>query len=155
MRMKVRIAGALGAAVVVGAAVPAVAAVPEADLAYHGYVTMGGGHVDVRMVPQNHGPSAVTDATVRLRWSLPLADVQRLPRGCTRYDTSTVLCGTGPLAAGGVGREIRLRVGLAGSSTEEVTLEIDTLWGSGSVDRNPGNDREQVLALDTGDQYYF
>ncbi|WP_265568413.1 hypothetical protein [Streptomyces hygroscopicus] len=161
IRMRMRVAGGLGAAAVgaamagaavVGAAVPAVAA--AAGLAYHGYVAMAGGQVDVRLAPQNQGPSDVTDATVRLHWSQPLAAVQRLPEGCARYDVSTVLCDTGPLAAGGVGREIRLRVGLEGTSTE-VTLEIDTLWEGGSVDRTPGNDRQQVLALDTGDQYSF
>jgi hypothetical protein len=149
-----RIAGALGAAVVVGAAVPAVAAAPEADVAYHGYVAMAGGQVDVRLSPQNHGPSDVADTTVRLHWSLPLADRQLLPGGCARFDMNTVLCETGPLPANGVGREIRLRVGLAGAPTE-VRLTIETLWDGGSVDRNHANDRQQVLALDTGDEYAF
>jgi hypothetical protein len=37
----------------------------------------------------------------------------------------------------------------------EVTLEVDTVWADGSVDRNRANDRQQVLVLDTGDAYHF
>jgi hypothetical protein len=147
--------GALGAAVAAGSAVPAVAAVAEADLSYHGYVAMGRGEVNVRLTPSNHGPSAVEDATVRLHWSRPLADQQRLPQECARYDASTVLCRTGAVAANGVGKEIHLRVRLADTTTHEVRMEIESQWGGGAVDRNPGNDRQQVLALDTGDRYTF
>lgn len=67
----------LGAAGSVGARV---AGAPEADLAFHGRLWMDGGQVELRMTPQNHGPFGVADATVRLRWSAPLADEQRLPR---------------------------------------------------------------------------
>jgi hypothetical protein len=146
--------GVLGAALVVGAGGAAVAVAPEADLAYHGYVAMSASRVDVRFTPQNHGPSGVTDATVRLHWSVPLADRQRLPADCARSGTQTVLCRTGVLAADAVGEEIRLGVRLAGAPTE-VTLTLDTVWGGGAVDRNHGNDRQQVLALDTGDLYFF
>ncbi|MER6125413.1 hypothetical protein ABT173_22835 [Streptomyces sp. NPDC001795] len=151
------ISGVLGAVVVAGAAVPAVAAGSEADLAYHGFVAMGRGEVNVRLTPSNHGPSDIEDATVRLHWSKPLANQQQQPlsEGCARYDASTVLCRTGSIAAGGAGKEIHVRVRLANTSTDEVRLEIESLWGGGAVDRNPGNDRQQVLALDTGDRYNF
>lgn len=36
-----------------------------------------------------------------------------------------------------------------------MTLEIDTVWGGGTVDRDHGNDRQRVLVLDTGDSYVF
>lgn len=159
--MRMRIAGALGAAGMVGmsvwagAAAPAVAAPSEADLAYHGVVAMTAGQVDVLLTPQNHGPADVLDATVRLRWSRPLAQHQRLPEGCARYNAATVLCDTGPLAAGSAGRQIHLRVGLADASADEVRLQIDTLWDGGAADREPRNDRRRVLALDTGDEYSF
>jgi len=143
-----------GAALVAGAASPAVALEPEADLAYHGAVSMDAGRVDLRLTPQNHGPSAVADATVRLRWSRPLAVRQQLPEGCARSGVRTVVCRTGALAADGLGEEIRVRVWLR-EVPSEVTLTIDTLWSGGVVDRNHANDRQQVLALDTGDSYVF
>ncbi|MEV0218554.1 hypothetical protein [Streptomyces sp. NPDC050704] len=156
-----RILCALGAAVVVGAIVVgaaapavAVAAAPEADLAYHGYVAMAGGRVELRMTPQNHGPSAVAEATVRLRWSVPLADGQRLPGGCARSEVRAVVCRTGALPADGWGETIAMTVRLRGVPSE-VGLEIDTVWGGGAVDRNHRNDRQAVLVLDTGDTYVF
>ena len=154
MRMPMRIAGALGAAAVVGTAVPAVAAVPQTALAYHGYVTLASGRADVWLTPRNEGAAPVAGASVRLHWSRALAGTQQLPKGCAVSDPSTVVCGTGPLVAGGVGREIRLGVGLAGAPSE-VRLEIDTLWNGGGLDRTPSEDRQQVLALDTGDTYAF
>jgi hypothetical protein len=154
MRMAMRIAGALGAAAVVGTAVPAVAAVPQAALIYHGYVTLADGRADVSLTPRNVGATPVAGASVRLHWSRALAGNQELPKGCAVTDPSTVECGTGPLVVGGVGRGIRLRVGLAGTPSE-VRLEIDTLWNSGGLDRTPGEDRQQVLVLDTGDTYTF
>jgi hypothetical protein len=36
-----------------------------------------------------------------------------------------------------------------------VRVEIDTAWSGGVVDRNRRNDRERVLVLATGDEYYF
>ncbi|MEU6098208.1 hypothetical protein [Streptomyces sp. NPDC047079] len=150
--MRKRIAGALGAALVVGAALPAVALGAEADLAYHGYVTMGRGEVNVRLTPWNQATSGVEDATVRLRWSKPLAKEQLLPGACAREDESTVLCRMGAIAPLAEGREIHLRVRLADTSADEVRLEIDSLW-SGAVDRTPGT--QQVLALGTGDRYAF
>nr|WP_257040698.1 hypothetical protein [Streptomyces sp. OK228] len=144
----------VGAALTLGGASSVGALTPEADLAYHGSVAMAAGLVDLRLTPRNHGPSAVEDATVRLRWSAPLADVQRLPGDCARSGERAVVCRTGPLAADGLGDQMRLDVRLRGEPSE-VTLEIDTVWGGGAVDRNHGNDRQRVLVLDTGDSYVF
>jgi len=65
-----------------------------------------------------------------------------------------VVCGTGALAADGVGEQIGLRVRLRGAPSE-VLLEIGTVWSGDVVDRNRGNDQQRVLVLDTGDAYYF
>ncbi|QIY63978.1 hypothetical protein HEP85_23160 [Streptomyces sp. RPA4-2] len=148
--------GALGAGavVVVAGACPVRALSPEADLAYHGSVAMAAGLFDLRLTPQNHGPSPVAEATVRLRWSVPLADQQRLPDGCARSGGRSVVCRTGELPADGLGGPIDLTVRLR-EAPSEVTLEIDTVWGGGAVDRNHANDRQRVLALDTGDSYAF
>jgi hypothetical protein len=127
---------------------------PEADLAYHGAASMSGGRVDVRFTPRNHGPAAVPDATVRLRWSEPLVDRQTLPDGCARAEERVVLCRVGALAADEVGERVQLRVRLLGVPSE-VLLEIDTVWNGGTVDRNRENDRQRVLVLDSGDEYYF
>ncbi|WP_105972334.1 hypothetical protein [Streptomyces geranii] len=127
---------------------------PEADLAYHGAVSLDRGRIDLRVTPRNHGPSAVADATVRLSWSAPLAARQQLPDGCARLGARVVVCRTGALAADGVGEQIGLRARLRGAPSE-VTLEIGTVWSGGVVDRNHRNDRQRVLVLDTGDPYYF
>lgn len=127
---------------------------PEADLAYHGAVAMAAGQVEVRFTPRNHGPSAVPDATVRLRWSQPLANRQLLPEGCARSGVRVVLCRVGALDADGLGDQIGLRLRLRGEPAEAL-LEIDTVWSGGVVDRNHLNDRQRVLVLDTGDTYYF
>jgi hypothetical protein len=115
---------------------------------------MAGGQVDVRFTPRNPGPAAVPDATVRLRWSKPLADRQTLPEGCARSGERVVVCRTGALAADEVGERIELRVRLRDASSE-VLLELDTVWGGGAVDGNRANDQQRVLVLDTGDTYYF
>lgn len=143
-------------AVVGGTPVAAADAIdwPEADLAYHGAASMAGGQVDVRFTPRNHGPSAVPDASVRLRWSEPLANRQELPTGCARSGARVVLCRVGALAADGLGEQIGLRLRLRGVPAE-VLLEIDTVWSGGVVDRNRLNDRQRVLVLDTGDTYFF
>ncbi|MGD1222858.1 MULTISPECIES: hypothetical protein [Streptomyces] len=94
------------------------------------------------------------DATVRLRWSAALADVQWLPDGCARAGARDLVCRTGALSADGAGREIRMSVLLKGVPSE-VTLGIDTVWGGGAVDSNRANDRQRVLVLDTGDSYAF
>ncbi|MGW2491899.1 hypothetical protein ACWCV9_32395 [Streptomyces sp. NPDC001606] len=147
-----------GAALVVpgvaGTAAAAPAPVPEADLALHGTAVMDGDQVEVRLTPRNNGPAAVPDATVRLRWSVPLADRQQLPARCAREDERTVVCGTGALAAGAVGEQLRVPVRLR-EQLSEVTLEVDTAWGGGAVDKDRTNDRLTVLVLDTGDAYAF
>ncbi|WP_282702990.1 hypothetical protein [Streptomyces sp. CC219B] len=150
------LAGCVAAAVWVGGVAPAAGAVevPEADLAYHGAAAMSEGRVDVRFTPRNHGPSAVPDASVRLRWSEPLANRQVLPAGCARAGARALLCRVGGLAADEVGEAVELRVRLRGVPSE-VLLEIDTVWSGGVVDRNRANDRQRVLVLDTGDAYYF
>jgi hypothetical protein len=148
----------VAALAVVGAgALPAGAvrnADPEADLAYHGAASMAGGTVDVRFTPRHHGLSAVPDATVRLRWSVGLADAQVLPVGCARSQERVVLCRVGALAADDIGEQIALRVRLLGAPSE-VLLEIDTVSSGGAVGRNRVSDRQRVLVLDTGDEYYF
>ncbi|MFL5993355.1 MAG: hypothetical protein ACJ736_03385 [Streptomyces sp.] len=126
----------------------------EADLAYHGAASMAGGRVDVRFTPRNYGPAAVPDATVRLRWSEPLMEAQTLPKGCARSEERVVLCAVGALAADGVGERVEMGVRLRGVPSE-VLLEIDTVWSGGTVDRNRENDRQRVLVLDSGDEYYF
>ncbi|WP_458245073.1 hypothetical protein [Streptomyces sp. MAI_2237] len=144
-------------AAVCGAAVPAGAVVtggPEADLAYHGAVSMADGTVGVRFTPLNNGPSAAPDVTVRLRWSAALADRQELPEGCVRSGPRVVLCRVGELPADGLGERIALRVRLR-AAPSEVLLVLDTVWSGGTVDPNRRNDRQRVLVLDTGDEYYF
>ncbi|WP_189860764.1 hypothetical protein [Streptomyces poonensis] len=152
-----RILGALTAGAVLMGGATALAAdrpAPDADLAHHGHVVLHAGRADVRLAVRNHGPSSVDDATVRLRWSEPLADRQALPRRCARSDAWTVVCGTGALAADGLDEVIRLRVRLKGAPSE-VLLEIGTAWAGGAIDRNHRNDHQHVLALDTGDTYRF
>jgi hypothetical protein len=146
----------VAALVAVGGTAPVAGAAPrpEADLAYHGSAAMAAGRVDVRFTPRNHGPAAVPDATVRLRWSEPLANRQVLPDGCARSGVRVVLCRVGALAADGLGEPVELRVRLRGVPSE-VLLEVDTVWSGGVVDRNRFNDRQRVLVLDTGDAYYF
>jgi hypothetical protein len=148
-----RVGAVAGTALAVMGAAPG-APGPEADLAYHGSATMTAGRFDVRFTPRNHGPSAVPDATVRLRWSKPLATGQTLPEGCARSGERVVVCRTGALAADAVGERIEVRVRLRDASSE-VLLELDTVWGGGAVDGNRANDQQRVLVLDTGDPYYF
>lgn len=141
-----------GAVLVPGVAVAAPA--PEADVALHGSAVLEGDRVEVRLTPRNAGPAAVSDATVRLRWSAALADDQELPARCVREDERTVLCGTGALAVDVAGDQLRLPVRLREPATE-VTLEIETAWNSGAVDKDRSNDRMAVLVLATGDSYAF
>ncbi|MFJ9154637.1 hypothetical protein ACIRP7_42895 [Streptomyces sp. NPDC102270] len=146
--------GAVVVALVAGGGTAVAVGGPEADLAYHGAASLSGGQVDVRFSPRNHGPAAVPDATVRLRWSEPLVDAQALPKGCARSEERVVLCAVGALAADGVGERVDLRVRLRGVPSE-VLLEIDTVWNGGTVDGNRENDRQRVLVLDSEDEYYF
>ncbi|GHG38692.1 hypothetical protein GCM10018980_11670 [Streptomyces capoamus] len=141
-----------GAVLVPGTAVAG--AVPEADLAFHGTAVLDEDRAEVRLTPLDNGPAAVADATVRLRWSVELADAQELPARCVREDERTVLCGTGALAVAAPGERLRVPVRLR-ERPSEVTLEIDTVWSAGAVDQDRSNDRVAVLVLDTGDEYAF
>ncbi|WP_430383371.1 hypothetical protein [Streptomyces sp. P10-4] len=141
-----------GAVLVPGTAVAA--PVPEADLAFHGSAVLEGDRVEVRLTPRNHGPAAVADATVRLRWSAELADEQALPARCAREDERSVVCGTGPLAVDAAGEPLLVPVRLR-EPTSELTLEVDTAWSAGATDKDRTNDRMTVLVLATGDAYAF
>ncbi|MFD5420459.1 hypothetical protein ACFWJT_20845 [Streptomyces sp. NPDC127069] len=127
---------------------------PEADVAYHGRVSLARGQLRVWMVPQNEGPSGLANATVRVRLSADLADVQESAGGCARAGEREVVCETGPLPEHGRGRHIGLVLGLR-ERPSEVAVRIDTWWNGGATDRNQGNNEYVVLALDTGDAYAF
>ncbi len=154
--MRAWVLGVCGAVMVAaGVAGPAGAAAgPEADLSFHGSAVMNGDQVEVRVSPHNDGPAAVPGASVQLRWSVPLADRQLLPAGCARTDERTLVCDTGALDEDGTGEEIAVAVRLA-EAPSEFTLEVDTAWNGGAVDRDRSNDRLKVLVLDTGDAYAF
>ncbi|MEU0052985.1 hypothetical protein [Streptomyces sp. NPDC006309] len=93
----------------------------------------------MRLTPRNEGSGAVTDATVRLRWSVPLAG-KELSAGCLRADERTVLRATGTPAADAAGEaaaeQLHVPVRLP-ESAPEVTLDIDTGWPGSAVDANP------------------
>ncbi|MFB7367645.1 hypothetical protein [Streptomyces hydrogenans] len=132
--------------VVVGAA--------EADLAHHGHVSLWDGRVGVWLVTENHGPSDVVDATVRLAFSAPMAGGQELPPGCLWSSSRVVSCRTGALPDGGAAGELALDLRTAGQP-QELTVDVSTAWRAGGVDRNSVNDRHRVLVLATGDPYVF
>ncbi|MFI5976814.1 hypothetical protein [Streptomyces sp. NPDC051452] len=94
-----------------------------------------GDRVEVRLAPRDDGAADVTDATVRLRWSVRPADRQRLPARCAREDERTVVCGTGAPAPDAAGEEPRVSVRLPGRPSE-VTLEPDTAWCAGVLDKD-------------------
>ncbi|MFE1312162.1 hypothetical protein [Streptomyces sp. NPDC058755] len=154
--MRAWVLGACGAVMVAaGVAGPVGAATgPEADLSFHGSAVLKEDQVEVRVSPHNDGPSAVSGASVQLRWSVPLAERQLLPGGCARTDARTVVCDTGALAEGETGEQLTLVARLA-EAPSEFTLEVDTAWNGGAVDRDRSNDRLRVLVLDTGDAYAF
>ncbi|MBT2406796.1 MULTISPECIES: hypothetical protein [unclassified Streptomyces] len=127
---------------------------PEADVAYHGRVSLARGQLRVLLLPENDGPAAVPAATVRLRLSADLADRQDLAAGCARSGMREVVCETGALPEHGRGRHIGLLLELR-ERPAEVALRIDTWWNGGATDRNLGNNELAVLALDTGDSYAF
>ncbi|MET8812857.1 hypothetical protein ABZW47_12695 [Streptomyces sp. NPDC004549] len=133
---------------------PRSATPPHADLSFHGHAALTGDRVEVRLTPRDAGPSAVPDASVRLRWSVALADRQVLPAACARSGERTVVCGTGALAVGRAGRTLALTVALRRAASE-VTLEVETAWNGGVSDPDRSNDRLKVLVLDTGDAYAF
>ncbi|MEU8778530.1 hypothetical protein [Streptomyces sp. NPDC048606] len=127
---------------------------PEADVAYHGRVTLSQGRLRVWMVPENEGPAALANATVRVRLSADLADRQELADGCARAGAREVVCETGPLPLHGRGRHIGLALALA-ERPAEVLVRIDTWWNGGATDRDLADNDHLVLALDTGDAYAF
>ncbi|WP_242442237.1 hypothetical protein [Streptomyces sp. CB02460] len=97
----------------------------------------------------------MSDATVRLRVSVPLAGRQELPGACLQEDPRTVLCRTGPLRADGR-RQRRLALGLRLAGTpDEVVVRVGTAYSGGTTDRDAGNNEHEVPALATGDPYVF
>lgn len=160
---KVLLVGTAAAAAVVTAADPGVGAsdaprpgfaAPEADLAHHGHVSLSNGGLRVRLQSENHGPSPLPDATVRLDFSAPLPPGQELPAACVWAGDRTVLCRTGRLRALQRGTEIMLDLRTAGRP-DEVVVRVGTAWNGGASDDNPGNNEHRVLAPDTGDRYAF
>lgn len=140
-----------------GVSVPAGASAwsgPEADVADHGRVALSQGQLRVWLVPENDGPAALANATVRVRLSADLADRQELAGGCARAGLREVVCETGPLPLHGRGRHIGLELGLR-EPAAEVVVRVDTWWNGGATDRNHLNNEHVVLALDTGDAYAF
>ncbi|MFG2879316.1 hypothetical protein ACGFYU_30660 [Streptomyces sp. NPDC048337] len=126
----------------------------EADVAYHGRVSLTGARLRIWLVPENEGPAALPNATVRVRLSAELADRQELSEGCARAGMREVVCETGPLPMHGLGRHIGLVLGLR-ERAPEVVVRVDTWWNGGATDRNLANNEHVVLALDTGDMYAF
>ncbi|MFH8613324.1 hypothetical protein ACH4D5_38235 [Streptomyces sp. NPDC018029] len=137
-----------------GGAAAALPGDPEADLAFHGDVSVREGVVTVRFVPQNHGPADLADATVRVRWSVPVAEVRTLPGTCLASGTSAVVCRTGALAAGAKGEPVEIVVRTVGEP-DAVSVRIGTEAEGGAADLNQRNNEHAVLALDTGDTYHF
>ncbi|MGW3657633.1 hypothetical protein ACWD6R_18950 [Streptomyces sp. NPDC005151] len=127
----------------------------EADVSHHGHVSLWGRGLGVWLHSENHGPSSLASVTVRFRFSVPLSGRQEMPVECLQASARTVLCRTGPLRADGwAGRQLALELQLAGRPNE-VVVRIDTVWNGGATDRNPGNNRHEVLAPATGDEYVF
>ncbi|MFB7178136.1 hypothetical protein ACFCYI_10565 [Streptomyces sp. NPDC056257] len=126
----------------------------EADVAYHGRVHLSGARLRIWLVPENDGPSALANATLRVRLSAELADRQQLAEGCARAGVREVVCETGPLPLHGRGRHIGLALALR-ERVPEVVVRVDTWWNGGATDRNHVNNEHVVLALDTGDAYAF
>ncbi|MFI8371679.1 hypothetical protein [Streptomyces sp. NPDC085466] len=112
------------------------------------------GRIQVWLVTENHGPSGVADATVRLGFSVPMASGQVLPPGCLWSSDRVVSCRTGALSVGGGAGELALDLRAAGLP-QELTVDVSTAWRAGGADRNPVNDRHRVLVLATGDPYVF
>ncbi|MFF9983894.1 hypothetical protein [Streptomyces erythrochromogenes] len=127
---------------------------PEADVSYHGRVALSGSQLRVWLVPENDGPAALPNATLRVRLSADLADRQQLAEGCARAGLREVVCETGPLPLHGRGRHVGLALELR-EPAAEVVVRVDTWWNGGATDRNRANNDHVVLALDTGDAYAF
>lgn len=150
----VTLTAALVAATGTGAAAEVGEAGSEADLAHHGHVSLWDGDLGVWLVSENHGPSDVHQATVRLAFSAPMAGGQELPSACLWNSDRVISCRTGELRAAGAADEIALALRTAGRP-EELTVDIRTVWRDGAPDGNPRNDRHHVLVLATGDPYVF
>lgn len=151
---KALLGAVLAGVVVVGSGAGARAVGAEADLAHHGHLSLWEGRVGVWLVSENHGPSDVAQATVRLAFSEPMAGGQELPPSCLWASDRAVACRTGELRAAGAVEELALDLRTAGSP-DEVTVDISTIWTDGTDDGNPRNDRHRVLVLATGDPYVF
>ncbi|QGV82640.1 hypothetical protein EIZ62_13790 [Streptomyces ficellus] len=136
----------------VGAAAGSVA--PEADVSHHGHIALLDGRLDVLLLSENRGPSALEDATVRLVFSEPLAPGYRLAPGCVWGGDREVLCSTGPLRVDGTRHETVLGLRTAGAP-QELTARVSTAWNGGATDRNPADNDHRVLVLATGDPYVF
>ncbi|MFB7222925.1 hypothetical protein [Streptomyces sp. NPDC056227] len=127
----------------------------EADVSHHGHVSLWGRGLGVWLHSENHGPSSPASVTVRFRFSVPLSGRQEMPVECLQASARTVLCRTGPLRADEwAGRQLALELQLA-RRPNEVVVRIDTVWNGGATDRNPDNNRHEVLVPATGDEYVF
>ncbi|WP_142214331.1 hypothetical protein [Streptomyces sp. SLBN-118] len=127
---------------------------PEADVAHHGHASLTRGRLGVSLLSENHGPSSLANATVRVSFSVPLAGVQALPAGCLWGGDRMVLCATGELRAGGTGHRVALDLRTVGTPAE-VVVQVGTQWNGGATDRNPDNNEHRVLTPATGDPYAF
>ncbi|MEU9702167.1 hypothetical protein [Streptomyces sp. NPDC047981] len=151
---KALLGAVLAGVMVVGTGAGARAVGGEADLAHHGHLSLWEGRIGVWLASENHGPSDVSGATVRLAFSEPMAGGQELPPSCLWGSDRVVVCRTGELRAAGAVGELALDLRTA-ASPDEVTVDISTVWMDGVVDRNARNDRHRVLVLATGDPYVF
>ncbi|MFB9522364.1 hypothetical protein [Streptomyces cremeus] len=130
----------------------------EVDLAHHGRVVYQRGQLTVHLRTWNHGPSSLDSATVRLSFSAPVTG--KLPGTCARQAPAVLHCETGALRAGAAasrGLDLALRVP---GAPDEVWVDVRTTRLGQSAapttrDLNPANDHQRVLALATGDPYYF
>ncbi|MEU9101592.1 hypothetical protein [Streptomyces sp. NPDC048361] len=126
----------------------------EADVSYHGHVSLWNGRLGLWLATANHGPAPLAGATVRLRFSVPLDRDATLPPSCLRTGPAVVHCGTGAMRAAGSGVQLALDVATVGTPNE-VGVDIDTVWNGGISDRNLVNNTHRVDALATGDAYSF
>ncbi|CAM5248897.1 hypothetical protein GCM10010329_08420 [Streptomyces spiroverticillatus] len=125
----------------------------EADLAHHGRVVYEDGRLALHLRTWNHGPASLAAGAVQLSFSTPVAGP--LPGTCVRRAPAILLCETGPLRAGAPAPgslELALRVP---GAPDELWLDIQTARPGTTRDLNPANDHQRVLALATGDPYYF
>ncbi|MEW1546790.1 hypothetical protein [Streptomyces tsukubensis] len=133
----------------------AVPAVPVADVAHHGYVTLtDAGRLEVTVESRSHGPASLADTTLKLSFSTPLARGQALPGTCVQGSDRVVLCSTGALRVGGTVRRTALDLRTSGTP-DEVTVKVATHWNGGAHDRDPRNNLHEILAPATGDAYAF